>query len=327
MMLRTTLVLAAAACGSPTEASPLRELSGTTMGTTYMVKIVGSGERSALDAAVHRILQSVDARMSTFRSDSELSRFNASKATDWFSVSAATRDVVAEALRISRLSHGAFDVTVGPLVRLWGFGPRPRRGRVPSAAEIAAAKERIGYRRVQVRASPPAIRKSQPEIELDLSALAKGFAVDAVARELERRGFRHFLVEVGGELRAAGRNAQARPWQVAIERPTAGAPVPRRIVPLQDRAIATSGDYRNSWEHEGVRYSHVLDPRTGWPIAHGAASVTVLADSAMRADALATALLVLGPQEGMALAEAEGLAVSMMVRGRGGLQELGTIRR
>jgi len=309
------LLLAGAGCS--TEGEQLLLVSGTTMGTTYVVKLAGTLpdlDEKLLQAEVDRILRTVDGRMSTYRPDSELSRFNASAGTNWFEVSPETREVVAAARRVSRVSAGAFDATVGPLVELWGFGPSGARQDVPAEDELEATLGRIGWELVESRVSPPALRKLHPEVSVDLGGIAKGFGVDAVARYLADLGVRNFLVEIGGELRARGRNAAGEPWQVAIEQPSSTGRSAQRIIRLADRAIATSGDYRNYFERDGRRYSHVIDPHTGRPVEHGVVSAVVLAPSAMEADAFATALMVLGPDEGLRLAEEQRLAVQMIVR-------------
>jgi len=318
------LVLLLAGCRRPVE----NAFTGATMGTQYSVKVVGSPggvDVATLEKDIQAALDRVDALMSTYRSDSELSRFNAFDRTDWFPVSAATAEVVEAAVDVGRLSSGAFDVTVGPLVNLWGFGPKKGPAeRVPSPAEIEEAKNQTGLHHLEVRLDPPAMRKDLPGVYVDLSGVAKGFAVDQVAGLLERRGVENYMVEVGGEVRTKGRNLQGRPWQIGIESPVVGVRSLQRVVGLEDAAMATSGDYRNYFEVRGVRYSHMLDPRTGRPIAHPLASVSVLDSSCMRADALATALLVLGPEEGYALAEKEDLPALLVIKSDDGFVEKAT---
>lgn len=297
------------------------------MGTTYCVELVAlpaGVDADDLRAEVDRIIQSVDERMSTYAPDSELSRFNAAASTDWFPVTADTQAVVAEALRVSRLSDGAFDVTVGPLVDLWGFGPAGSTHLLPAEADLALARANVGYALLETRASPPALRKRVPGLTVDLSGLAKGFAVDAVVRRLEDAGIHHYLVEIGGELRARGRNAAGEPWRVGIEKPSEDGRSIQRVVLLADRAIATSGDYRRFFEQRGRRFAHVIDPRTGRPVEHDVASATVLAKTAIEADAFATALMVMGPARGLDLAEELGLTVHLIVRAGEGFAELST---
>ncbi|MBN1588808.1 MAG: FAD:protein FMN transferase [Pirellulales bacterium] len=302
--------------------------SGQTMGTTYTVKVVPSTllaspvERVEMRRAVEGALSAVDDTMSTYRDDSELSRFNASDSTEWFDVSCDTAEVIDEALRVGRLSDGALDVTIEPLVRLWNFGAGATpTDKVPSDKRIAQCKKSVGLEHLSVRLDPPALKKDRPDVHVDLSSIAKGFAVDRVAERLDRLGFENYMVEVGGEVRARGHNSLGQPWQIAVERPTDGPKQVHRVIALADRAMATSGDYRNYFEQDGRRYSHLIDPRSGKPITHRLASVTVLADRCMTADAWATALAVLGPEAGMARAEREGIAAAFLIRENHGFVE------
>lgn len=302
-------------------------LSGPTMGTTYAVSIHGSDNALDIDALrsdVAAALERIDARMSTWRADSEITRFNRNRDGGWLPVSHETARVVAAAKSVGTLSGGAFDITVAPLVDLWGFGPHARSVATPSRTEIAAALERVGDGRLSVRTEPPALRKSRLDMELDLSGIAKGFAVDAVSELLDVRGIPSYLVEIGGELRAHGSRPGGGAWRVAIERPVEGASTHESVVALREAAIATSGDYRNYIERDGRRFSHTIDPRTGRPIAHGLASVSVIGTSAMGADALATAIMVMGPEEGYAFALREGLAVQLVIRSGDGFRVLRT---
>jgi thiamine biosynthesis lipoprotein len=287
------------------------------MGTTYVVKLydIDAGvDADALRSEIDILLERINDRMSTWQPDSELSRFNKSREPGWFSVSAETAHVVTAAEAISALSDGAFDVTVGPVVNLWGFGPDGNDNGTPSQRQIETAMQRVGYRQLTVRAFPSALRKQHADMYVDLSAIAKGFAVDEVARLLDERRISSYLVEIGGELRARGSKRDGSAWKVAIEQPLPGERSAQSIVALRDMAIATSGDYRNYVEKGGRRYSHTIDPRTGRPIAHGLASVSVITASAMRADALATAIMVMGPDEGYRLAQRESLAVQLIIR-------------
>jgi thiamine biosynthesis lipoprotein len=307
---------------------PLAVFSGSTMGTEYTVKVVrppGSVDLETLEEGIRRKLARVDDLMSTYKSDSEISRLNRWDRVEWFEVSPETAAVIEEALRVGHVTHGAFDVTVGPLVNLWTFGPEPdSRGDVPSPERIEAARKRVGLQYLEVRRRPPAVRKTRTDLCVDLSGIAKGFAADQVAEHLERCGVRDYLVEVGGELRVKGHNRRQEPWQVAIESPLVGVRGIQRIVPLTDGGMATSGDYRNYFEKDGVRYSHIIDPRTAAPVSHRLASVTVLAPSCARADAWATALMVLGPEAGYQLALAEGMPAFFVVRGGAGFVERAT---
>jgi thiamine biosynthesis lipoprotein len=287
-------------------------LSGQTMGTTYSVKVVGATiDQQQLAAVIDERLQQINQLMSTYISASELSQFNDAPLDEWFDVSPETQAVIELAKDISTLSDGSFDVTVGPLVNLWGFGPQHIPDHVPSMAEIDDVRERVGFGFLQVREG--ALRK-EAALYVDLSSIAKGFAVDEIVRLLEARELNDYLVEVGGELRARGKNPGGKIWRVAIELPEAGQRMPYQVVELADMGMATSGDYRNYFERDGVRYSHTIDPATGYPIRHNLASVTVLAKSTARADAMATAISVMGADPGLALAEAQGLAVFVILK-------------
>jgi len=281
------------------------------MGTGYNVKYFGPA-RPELDAAIDVRLQTLNAQLSTYRDDSEISRFNKAPANEWFAVSASTAEIVISAQAISRLSAGAFDITVGPLVNLWGFGAADYRDSPPPAAAIEALLSTLGYANVEVQTAPPMLSKKRPETAIDLSAIAKGYAVDEVGKLLDAAGLDAWLVEVGGELRTRGSKPGGN-WQVAIEKPAPAERRVQRIVALRDAAIATSGDYRNFFEFDGVRYSHSINPRTGWPVKAGIGSVSVIANSAMLADAWATALLVMGETEALLIAEEQQLAVSLVL--------------
>ena len=292
------------------------------MGTYYRVLLNrrdGQNEDS-IRQGIEELLNRIEDQMSTWRPESELSRFNSSESTDWFVVSPETALVVSESLRIAELSGGAFDPTVGPLIDLWSFGSTQATPRVPTDDEIASAKAKTGWQKVQVRDEPPALRKSQPKIQLNLSAIAKGYGVDAVSAWLVGNGEPNHLVEIGGEDRGRGLKPDGSAWRIGVQSPGGMPPEQSggaifQVVTLADRSIATSGDYQNYFEVDGQRYSHTIDPTTGRPITHDVASVSVLAESCMAADGWATALSVLGPEKGMELAKAEHLPVLIIVRG------------
>ncbi len=297
------------------------------MGTSYSVKLVAPVETSRLDETATNIrarLEELDERLSTFRETSEVSRFNADPGTDWFAVSAETVFILRQGIEVSALSGGAFDMTVGPLVDLWGFGPVGEPTRVPAQVEIDALLASTGYELLQIRASPPAVRRTRPGVQIDLSAIAKGYAVDELTVVLDNAGVGAYLVEIGGEVRARGVKMDGTAWRIAVESPVAGTRLVQSVVRLRDVAIATSGDYRNFFEHDGKRYSHMIDPRTGRPIAHDLGAVSVISGSAMYADAWATALLVLGPERGLETARREGLAANLIIRTDEGVKEIHT---
>src|SRR5690606_6476374 len=245
--------------------------------------------------------------------DSDISRFNQADADTWHAVPPDFARVLEAALALSRESDGAFDPTVGPLVNLWGFGPTGRRDQAPSAQERDAVRARVGWQRLQWDAENR--RLLQPGgVYLDFSAIAKGYAVDRVGEYLSGQGIDGWLVDIGGELRARGVKPDGQPWRIAVERPVAGTREINTVVRPGDMAMATSGDYRNFFEDNGQSFSHTIDPRTGNPVGHRLASVTVLHPSCMQADGLATLLTVLGPEEGMAFAARHELAVLLIVR-------------
>jgi thiamine biosynthesis lipoprotein len=259
--------------------------------------------------------------MSTYLPESELSRFNRHEGLDWYAVSPELVRVVAAGREVSKRSQGAFDVTVGPLVNLWGFGPTGRPNVVPTDEAIAECRDRVGYDRLEVREELPALRKRRADLYVDLSAIAKGFAVDEIARLLEQCGVRGYMVEIGGEVSTGGRKPDGSSWRIGIERPVATAREIQCVVELDDRSLATSGDYRNFFELQGRRYSHEIDPRTGRPVKQGLVSVSVLADDCMTADAWATALMVLGPETALPTARQHGLDVLCMIRTPDGVLE------
>jgi thiamine biosynthesis lipoprotein len=301
------------------------DIDGFALGTTThyrLAELPPGRSKQELAAALSRVLDALENEMSTWRPESEISRFGRFRGTTWFDVSSDFAKVVAESIRIARLSGGAFDPTVDPLVALWGFGAHAsaRKG-PPDATEIDRARARVGYERLEARIDPPAIRKLDPELSIDLSAIAKGFAVDKIAEFLLDAGVRGFLVEIGGEVRTAGLRPDGLPWRIGIEKPipTIERSVETRIS-LREGAAATSGDYRNVVALGEESFSHTIDPRTGRPARHRLASATVLASTCMEADALATVLMVLGEDEGYTFCENHGIAALLLVRGVGGLE-------
>ena len=297
------------------------------MGTSWSVKFFQPAvplERDAVSREVTALLEKLEQQFSTYRPQSELSRFNAAGRTEWIGVSPELAFVAAESRRISELTGGAFDVTVLPLVALWGFGPDAHSGAIPAPAEIAASRRLVDWRRLEVRLDPPALRKAEPRVAADLSSLAKGFAADAVSRTLTALGAPRHLVQVGGDVRAGAAAAGATGWPVAIELPTDDAPGVAGVILLESRAVSTSGDYRNFVRVGQKRYGHIIDPRTGRPVDGDLASVSVVHDSCATSSALATALFVLGAEEGLRLATREGLACLFLLRDGTGLARRAT---
>ena len=293
------------------------------MGTTFQVKIAQSEitlDMEVLKREINARLEEVNRQMSTYRDDSEITQFNRSRSTDWFGVSSDFAYVLHIAREISTWSDGAFDVTIGPLVNLWGFGPNAIPDRVPSPDSIQAAKKLVGYKKIRVDLSASALKKEIPEVYCDLSAVAKGFGVDRIASYLDSLGIHHYFIEIGGELRTKGHNHLGQLWRIGIASPAGQGELQKALV-LNDMSLATSGDYHNYFERDGIRYSHTIDPRTGQPITHALASVSVLHKSCAYADGLATAINVMGPEKGFEFAEKRNFAVFMIVRQGDGFVE------
>jgi len=293
------------------------------MGTAFAVKIatreLADDRLAEIHSAVQAELQSVDSKMSTYRADSELSRLNAAADTEPFEVSSETFEVFRHAQQISTETEGAFDITVGPLVNLWGFGPGGRAAAVkpssvPGQEEIERIKLQVGWNKIKLDEAAVTVSKLDPGLSCDFSAIAKGYAVDQVSDALLQLGITQHMVEIGGEVRARGKNEQGSVWRIGIERPRDGASAIQRLLPLQDAALATSGDYRNFFESEGVRYSHTIDPRTGMPVRHHLASVSVVDTLCVRADGYATALMVMGEDAGYRFAVEKQLPVFFLIR-------------
>ncbi len=304
--------------------------SGTAEGTTYHVKLVQPREplpREALQREIGAVLARIDRELSAWRPDSDLSRFNASRTTDWFPVSAELREVVDVALQVSLETAGAYDITVAPLTELWDFGPQAHAFRVPTEAEIERARERVGYGHLHSRRDPPALRKDIPGLRIDVNSLGPGYTVDRIAAALDRAGIRDYLVELGGAVRARGQRPGGGAWRVAIEKPLKTNREALRVVELTTGGLSTAGDYREYFDQEGRRYSHILDPATGRPITHALTSVSVIAPNAVTADAWDTALMAMGPARGRALALRLKMPVLFVVRAesaRNGFEVLAT---
>ena len=295
-------------------------LSGETMGSAWTVKIAGVLPATAeeLRAGAQARFDAVNLALSTYRADSELSRFNNDDSGEWIDIDPELGLVLAYALSLAADSGGAYDVTVGPLVNLWGFGPDPANRRVPDAADIDSARARVGWRKVEVDAKKRRARK-EPGVRVDLSSLGKGRGVDRVAEYLDSQGVTNYLIDLSGKLRARGVNSQGGAWRVAVEPPqadaTSGAPAFRReIVALLNESVATAGDYRRYFEIDGHHYSHIIDPRTGWPVSHDTLSASAIAADCMQADALATVFMVMPPDDAIALANRRRLRVLLVSR-------------
>ena len=304
--------------------------SGLVMGTTYQVKIVPNDlvVSNSLADQIDERLQSLDGTLTTYQKTSELMTFNQSTINKSLVVSEDLFEVMSIAKQIYEHTNGAFDPTVGPLVNLWGFGPNYTDQVIPPPESIAQHLSAVGLNHLLLDKQAGTVTR-QSDIRLDLSAVAKGYAVDEVAELLASHGIESYLVEVGGELRLKGLKANGKRWRIAIEKPYSGQSggqsvgqesAVQEVLALENVAVATSGDYRNYFEQEGKRYSHTIDPRTGYPIDHNLASVTVVAQTASRADALATAMMVLGPEGALKLAEQNDLAVYLLIKRADGFE-------
>ena len=301
-----------------TPASTATVLDGKTMGTFWRVSVIGVDEAKAqaLRAKVQAQLDADDRLLSTWKNDSALMRFNHAADTRPWPVSEAMADIVTLSLRIGAKTHGAMDITVGPLVNLWGFGQDKQPVATPDAQAIAAAKARTGLQHLQVinQSGRQFLQKDIPDLFVDLSTVGEGYAADHLARLMEQEGISRYLVSVGGALVSRGMNGEGKPWRVAIQKPTDRENAVQAIVDINGHGISTSGSYRNYYELDGKRISHVIDPQTGQPITHKLVSVTVIAPTALEADGWDTGLMVLGPEKAQQVVREEGLAVYMIVK-------------
>lgn len=305
----------------PKPTSPPRlEVHGQTMGTTYKVVLSDPGT----DLPLEQIKQEIDQRlaginqvMSTYIQDSELSKFNQSDSTEWLTVSSELLQLIQRAQAISLATEGAFDITIGPAVNLWQFGPQAsneKRG-LPSEDAIERVRKRIGYQHLHVDKEKSALRKDFAELYIDLSAIAKGYAVDEIIALLKQYPIeKGYMVEIGGEIRTEGVRADSSPWKIGIQQPDAAPGTLSETINLSGQAMATSGDYFNFFEVNGVRYSHTIDPSTGRPVTHTLTSSVVITKNCAEADAWATALLVLGPDKAYDIAMKHNLAVMLFDR-------------
>lgn len=313
---RHFLILSAAATTLGACAQRPLTIAGLTMGTSYRVVVADPdslGEKD-LRHAVETTLAQINKKLSNWDPNSELSRLNAATTTDPVTVSPDLATVMAAADQVHTASAGGFDITLAPLIDLWGFGPAGQGHKAPAQASIDSILAQCGQARCLQLVGGGRVQKRIPQTQISLSAIGKGYGVDAVARTLDGLGLRNYMVEIGGDLYTAGLNPDGRPWQIGIETPLAHTRTTHRVVDLSTRALATSGDYRNSFTENGASYSHILDPRTGRSVTHNTASVSVVADNTMLADAWATALLVLGQQHGRAVADHHNIAALFITR-------------
>ena len=311
------------ACDDPapvakTDAPAATVLEGKTMGTFWRVSVMNLDKTRTdeLRGKIQSQLDADDRLLSTWKNDSALMRFNHSPETSPWPVSEAMADIVTMSLRIGAKTHGAMDITVGPLVNLWGFGPDKQPVKTPTQAQIDAAKARTGLAFLSVinRSGRQYLQKSIPDLFVDLSTVGEGYAADHLARLMTEEGISRYLVSVGGALVSRGMNADGQPWRVAIQKPTDRENAVQAIVDINGHGISTSGSYRNYYELDGQRISHVIDPQTGRPITHKLVSVTVIAPTALEADGWDTGLMVLGPQKAQQVVREQGLAVYMIMK-------------
>ena len=300
-------------------------LHGSTMGSSYSVRYLADAQASSSPAevqtAIDEVLEEIDAQISTWNPESELSQFNASRSTDWLNLNAATVALIDETLELSQLSQGKFDITVAPLVDLWGFGPAGRPRLRPEQPQIDAALAHVGISALELRAEPPAARKSDPELRIDLSAVGAGAAADRISSRLHQLQIDNHYLNIAGEIVTAGRSADGRPWRIGVERPESGG---REIIgtlqiAADKAAIATSGNYRNHFQIDGHQIVHTLDATTGQPVTSNVLSATVIDQRCSRADGLATMLMTMPADEGLALAEARGWIVLLVVPSHDGI--------
>jgi len=319
-------IIATALCFLSSGCEGKREhlIQGRTMGTTYHIKIVTDYFQSVsgLKEKIEKLLVDINASMSTYQKDSEISRFNKfNQAGRKFKISEDFYQVMKTAQTIYRLSDGAWDGTVNPLVDLWGFGREGPKNEIPAEREVLALLSDIGFDNIVIQ-EPGFLLKKHASVTLDLSSIAKGYGVDQVADTIRKDGFQNYLVEIGGEVFASGTNKDGKFWRIGINRPQTDAAFDDvyKVVDLQNKAFATSGDYRNFFVVDGVRYSHIIDPRTGYPISNGVVSVTIIADTCTFADGLATAIMVMSPGKGLDLINrldaVEGMIVVERMDGR-----------
>lgn len=294
--------------------------SGTTMGTTYSIKMVAPTHHKNnknFKSIIDSVLIEVNNQMSTYQNDSELSQFNSLKDTTWFNVSEDLSLVIKQAIEIAEQTENVYDITIGPVVNLWGFGPSSNSVIVPSNKEINEAKNKTGIDKLEVDSSQ--IRKTNPDLYCDLSSIAKGFGVDKVGLLLEEYDVENYMVEIGGEVRTIGKNVKNENWKIGISTPLSNGL--QKVLSISNVSVATSGDYLNYFENNGIRYSHLIDPRIGKPITHNLASVTVVNKDCRTADAFATAINVMGPSEGYEFALKKNLPIFMIVREDSGFVE------
>lgn len=306
-----SLIVVLSACGN---GDSMESFGGPTMGSTYSIKYVRrAGLPAAADvrAEVEKILADIDRQLSTYRSDSDIERFNDLPANRCQKMPASILKLIRVGEQLSEQSEGSYDLTVEPLLNLWGFGPQGREEKVPAEQALAQARQRVGYQHLRIEGDQLC---KDAAVEVDFNSIAAGYAVDTIAARLEALGIHDYLAEATGELKAAGKKLDGSPWRIALEEPRDDQQVAERIVAVDGFGLSTSGDYRNYFEQGGRRYSHTFDARTGAPVSNTLASVTVIHPSALMADGLSTLLLILGPERGWDYAEKHDIGAFFVIR-------------
>lgn len=292
----------------------MESFGGPTMGSTYSIKYLrhaGLPAPAEVRVQVEKILAEVDQQMSTYRSDSDIESFNDLPANRCQKMPASILKLVRVGERLSEQSEGSFDLTVKPLLNLWGFGPQAREEKIPAAQALAEVRQRVGYQHLRIDGDQLC---KDAAVEVDFNSIAAGYAVDMIAAKLDGMGIHNYLAEATGELKAAGKKLDGSPWRIALEEPRDDQQVAERIIAVDGYGVSTSGDYRNYFEQDGRRYSHTFDARTGAPVLHTLASVTVIHPSALMADGLSTLLLILGPERGWDYAETYDIGAFFVIR-------------
>lgn len=301
------------------EQKSITDTKGPIFGTSFGITIVGDypGGEDGLNHDALLILNRINKEISTFDKDSEIYKFNESQTTDPFDISDDTANMIVESMRIGKLLNGIMDITVGPLVDLWGFGHvKKENGYIPTDVEIEETKKIVGLDKIHLvfnyRGST--IQKDYPQMRIDLATIGEGYAADQLAKHMDDMGIQNYLVHVAGAMRTKGFNAKGEPWKIAIEQPNDTIGGVNTLIDIRNRAISTAGSYRNYFEKDGVRYSHAIDPATGKPITHNTVSVTVIGDTATFTDAIDTGLLVMGADEALKFANDRNLAIYCIVK-------------
>ncbi|MGX5172806.1 FAD:protein FMN transferase [Aliikangiella sp. IMCC44653] len=299
------------------------KLNGSTMGTTYSITFkapTSQFNKAKLHQKVEQELKLINQLMSTYIEDSELSLFNAALSTQCQPLSNQTLYVIESAIKVAQQTQGKFDVTLAPLIEIWGFDKKQTHNQVPAENVIQQLLGEIGFQKLSV--GEGCVAKQNPSLSVNLSAIAKGYGVDRIAEIIEAEAIANYLVEIGGEVATKGKNPKGIDWRIAIESASSAKRSIQQVVSTKGLGVATSGDYRNYFEKDGKRYSHTLDPTSGYPITHNLASVTVLHPKTMLADAYATAMMVMGPQQALKFANEQQLAVFMLIKENGGFKEI-----